>query len=118
MMRTASKEFVPAVDASVFRSGSAGHDSLERRRHSKEQLEALKEAAATCSTLVDSNSSEELMKYLDSLPAELKVNKIVNEEGQTLLHMTAFAGRTKVFEAVLARAKKEMFQYDIADWVN
>ena len=73
--RTASKEFVPAVDQSVFRSGSAGHDSLERRRRSQEQNEALKEAAAECSTLVESNSPEELMKYLDSLPPETKANK-------------------------------------------
>ena len=73
-MRTASKDFVPAVDASVFRSGSLGHDALERRRQSKEQADALKEAATSCSTLIDSNSPEELMKYLDSLPPELKIN--------------------------------------------
>jgi len=78
----------------------------------------LKEAAAECSTLVESNSPEELMKYLDSLPPETKANKITNEEGQTLLHMCAFSNRPKVFAAVMARAKNEMFQYDIADWVN
>lgn len=109
MQRTASKEFVPAVDQSVFRSGSAGHDSLERRRRSQEQSEALKEAAAECTTLVESNSPEELMKYLDSLPTEIKPNKITNEEGQTLLHMCAFSNRPKVFAAVMARAKNDLF---------
>ena len=93
----------------MFRTGSAGHDSLERRRRSQEQNEALKEAAVECATLVESNSPVELMKYLDSLPPELKVNKIVSEEGQTLLHMCAFNNRATVFAEVMARAKKEMF---------
>jgi palmitoyltransferase len=101
-----------------LRSGSAGHDSLERRRRSQEQSEALKEAAAECSTLIESNSPVELVKYLDSLASEIKVNQIINEEGQTLLHMCAFANKATVFTAVMARAKSEMFQYDIADWVN
>lgn len=93
----------------MFRTGSAGHDSLERRRRSQEQNEALKEAAVECSTLVESNSPVELMKYLDSLPPELKANKIINEEGQTLLHMCSFSNRATVFAAVMARAKSEMF---------
>jgi palmitoyltransferase ZDHHC13/17 len=100
---------VPAVDQAVFRTGSAGNDSLERRRRSQEQSEALKEAAVECSTLIDSNSPAELVTYLDSLPTEIKVNQIINEEGQTLLHMCAFSNKATVFAAVIARAKNEMF---------
>lgn len=32
--------------------------------------------------------------------------------------MCAFTNKAAVFSAVMARAKNEMFQYDIADWVN
>ena len=69
----------------------------------------MKEAAVECSTLVESNSPVELIKYLDSLPTEIKVNQIINEEGQTLLHMCAFSNKATVFTAVIARAKNEMF---------
>lgn len=69
----------------------------------------MKEAAVECSTLVESNSPVELIKYLDSLPTEIKVNQIINEEGQTLLHICAFSNKATVFAAVIARAKKEMF---------
>ena len=97
----ATREFVPAVDESVYKKGSFGNKQLTQRMQRKEHQEKIQAAADECTKLINKNLSAELIKYLKTLPADIKMNKILDKEGYTLLHMAAFQNRTGVVFALL-----------------
>jgi len=76
------------------------------------------QAAEECTKLINKNSPEALLKYLNTLPDEIKLNQIIDKDGYSLLHMAAFQNRTKIVEALLERAKDVLYQYEVAEWVN
>ena len=43
-----------------------------------------------CSNLIVSCNSDRLNEYIANLPRGININKIIDDEGYTLLHMAAF----------------------------
>ena len=52
--------------------------------------ESARDAAITCSDLIVANNVERLTAYLDTLPRNIQLHRIIDDEGYTLLHMAAF----------------------------
>lgn len=116
--RDGSREFVPALDENVYKKGSAGNKSIEQRIRKKALSEKLGEAATECAKLIRQNQSELLIQYLKTLPREIKLSQIRDKDGYNLLHMATFQNRTKVVQELIAHAKKGMYQYELAEYVN
>ena len=58
------------------------------------------------------------MIKLESLTEENRLCDIVDQDGFTLLHMAVFKNKTKIVEAIIKKAKQDMYQYEVAEWVN
>ena len=65
-------------------------------------------AANECTNFINKNNATKLVEYLDSLPPELKLNKIVDQDGYSVLHMATFNNRTRCIIALLEKAKKDL----------
>ena len=72
--RNGSREFVPALDENVYKKGSKGNKSMEKRIRDKALSEKLGEAATECAKLIRQNQSELLIQYLKTLPDEIKLS--------------------------------------------
>ena len=53
--REGFKEFMPALDETVYKKGSIGNKTLHQRLMRKEQLEKISAAAKVCTELVNKN---------------------------------------------------------------
>jgi hypothetical protein len=68
------REFVPAVDESVYRKGSYGNKALETRRMQKEWQEKVQQVALECTEMINKNNVSELVGFLRTLPGDMKLN--------------------------------------------
>lgn len=68
----------------------------------------MKEIAEMCSHLIVTCKTDQLSEYIANLPRHIRLNKIVDDEGYTLLHMAAFQDRTKIFKSLIAKAKEDL----------
>jgi len=55
---------------------------------------------------------------LKSLPDDIKINSIYDQDGYSLLHMATFNNRTRCITALLEKAKQDLYQWEVAEWVN
>ena len=58
------------------------------------------------------------MNYLRGLPRDLLINQIADRDGYSLLHMAAFNNRTICMQLLLQKAKQDLYEYQVTDWVN
>ena len=107
--RDNDKGFTPAVDQDIYRQGSISNQTMISRQAKKELTEASYQAAEECTQLITKNNASKLIQYLEGLPSDLSINKIVDEDGYSLLHMATFNNRTRCIIALLEKAKKDLY---------
>ena len=60
--------------------------------------------------MIEDNQNEQLNKYIKSLPEHIRIHKIINDEGYTLLHMAACWDMAAILSLLIQWAKKELKQ--------
>lgn len=58
------------------------------------------------------------MRYLGGLPKEIMISNISDRDGYSLLHMAAFNNRTICMQLLLQKARQELYQHQVSEWVN
>jgi ankyrin repeat protein len=89
-----------------------------KKKKVKERFDQIYKAAEECTQLVNKNQPQKLINFLRSLPKDIKINQIVDRDGYSILHMACFSNRVKCLVALVEKAKGELYQYEIAEWVN
>lgn len=116
--RSGSKEFVPAVQPDVFREGSVESRHLIEKKRKKERQDLIFAAAEECTKLIQKNQPQKLINYLRSMPRDVLISHILDRDGYSLLHMAAFNNRTICLQVLLQKAKQDLYQHQVSEWVN
>ena len=78
----------------------------------------LKDAQLQCFEFIENDNMEGLMKYLGAR-FELMVNEILDTNGKTLLHESAFQDNFKIMQALILYAKaQKLSKEQIQAWIN
>jgi ankyrin repeat protein len=49
------------------------------------------------------------MHYLENELGDFKINQIIDKDGYSLLHTAAFKNRTRIVQALLKKAKRDLY---------
>lgn len=71
-------------------SVDARKELLKPRTFSSMNDDSARDVAVSCSDLISVNNFEQLKSYLNALPRNIQLHRIIDDDGYTLLHMAAF----------------------------
>ena len=106
------KEFKPAMDINI------AEQQRQLKDNKRKMLKQLKEITDECMVCIEKNNNGKMSNILLSLPDGIQINDLIDNDGFTLLHMAVFKNKTSAAETLVKKAKKDIYQHQIAAWVN
>ena len=113
-MISEDSNYKPAID-----TGAHSKSSLAKRQQQKERQKKIKQATEVCMKYVDKNNSKGLIVHLERIESDrIRIDEIVDQDGFSLLHMSVFKNKAKVFDAIMDKARKDLTPHELNEWVN
>lgn len=78
----------------------------------------MKDITDECMVCIEKNNTSKLSSILLSLPEGASLDELIDGDGFTLLHMAVFKNKTQAADALIKKAKEDIYQHQIATWVN
>lgn len=72
--------------------------------------------------MIDLNRLNDLLSHIASLITDsgesVRLDELVDKDGNTLLHMACFRNRTKIIDSLMNKAQQDLSKAELIKWVN